>query len=95
MIPGVLSGATTEPQLREAAGIDLPLGEPAWSPQLLTVLPGAGGVPAALGLMTPGALKTAAFGSTSPIRMPPTEAPRTWLDVRVPGHATDGRVALM
>ena len=93
---GVLSGATTEAQLLEAAAVDLPAAEPAWAPRLLTVLPGAGMVPAALG-MTPGPLETATFMSTAtPIRMPPTEASlRTWIDVRVPGHATENRLALI
>ena len=45
---GVLTGATTESQLREAVAIGA--AENAWAPRLLEVLPGVGSVPKVLGL---------------------------------------------
>ena len=45
---GVLTGATTEPQLRDA--ILMGNAENTWTPRLLEVMPGADGVPRALGL---------------------------------------------
>ena len=45
---GVLTGATTESQLREAIAIGV--AENAWAPRLLEVLAGVGSVPEALGV---------------------------------------------
>ena len=45
---GVLTGATSESQLREA--IAMGVAENGWAPRLLEVLPGVSSVPEALGL---------------------------------------------
>jgi phosphoglycolate phosphatase-like HAD superfamily hydrolase/mannose-6-phosphate isomerase-like protein (cupin superfamily) len=103
---GVTSGAFSEAELSEAAAVGTAAG---WAPRVLEVWDGAQRVPDALGLLpssinNPATLPSSpgedAFPPAAPIIMPLHAGvggvqQRTAINIRVPGHSTGGRVALV